>query len=1541
MTLRISTFTASILVSLSTLAQAPCPADDDENYIFSKTYSPTGQVVGASQQFYDDFGKLRQSQNYDVINNQYWASQVFYDAFGQEIVSTLPAPTNGSGLCHKPGFVTTSGGGTYDDGDAVNNATVGNASQGVLGWYYSDNNTLDAYQATTSYPFSTTVYDDFYPGRVQKVAAPGDEMRLGKGRESETYMLPATNELYFVFGATYYAIDEFTAPAGNIYRNKCEYSTSTNPEINGNLVGDVPLKKEWFYWIEGTSNPERIEIEQVSGAYDAAFSSKDILSGPWETQQQADLLNDANAVRVNTAGYNKQVSIDANGQEGVAFYNERGQVVAAALSGSVNGSNVRTFPVISLANTSGYLEIHLPAGCENSIEMITTSGQSMPAYDVVNMRTGATVYANHTATNPTLSPGLYRVFYKGSDDPAEFTSYTYLDKSTDEVKTTNGKLFGCKYNLNYYEFALSYYNEAGQLTKTIPPEGIDWQADFNNTLPVHRMATTFTYDTRGLLIQIESPDEGKIDYVYSSDGKLRFSQNDLQRQQQVFAYTNYDNLGRPVETGISIYLADDIPYLGTPTQNDLLTYFQNHLGDYTNPGLYQASQFTTEIVDDLDGLTDAYCTQRSYTLYDVADAGFHSATGLSSSQFTQRNLRNNISKTWNDESTTWYSYDAYGRLEWQVQKVTGPGSKSIHYEYDNNGNLAREIYQKHTAGEYFTHQYTYNTIGQLTRVQTSTDGASWKEVAEYHYDPQGRLKREELAENQQGVDYTYTLSGSLKAINSPNLGYTGSTGFKDPGGDGFSNGSNTHFARDYFGMSLDYYLNDYKRSGTFINSGAGHKDYYNGNIGAMRWNTDNPALSESFTTQRMYEYHYDQHNWITAADFGSYAYTECQNYLTLPPPEALCQTIVTGDARDARFTVNADADYRLYNLSYDANGNIETLRRNAYNPSGGFALLVDVLGYNYATSGGKRIDNKLASLSDNAASNSFNDYDDQNGNAFTYNAIGALLTDAPHNNHYEYNAAGLITHVRGISPGTTKVKYYYDEAGQRIKKEDFDNSTGNLEKTTWYLRDGSGAIKAVYTKDGTSGSVDLVELPVNGASRLAVYYPQERESRYELTDHLGNVRHTFLDPYVVNDDFNDGEGDWVGAGQSPNETQLTYTNGLLQVNTTTSYGNAIKELILIGGESYVLTFDIQKNPATTYQLNYLIQDNTTSPFNNFLGGALTDGSHTVNFTCPGTAGDERSIRVMIYVPGFDRTEPHEYTIDNVKLVPTGYTTASDLIASATDYYPFGWEMPGRTYLGTGSNYRFAFQGQERDRETDTEHEFFELRTWDGRIGRWTSPDPYRQFASPYVGMGNNPVIRVDPNGGCVGDDCPDEVEVGDCQCSYMNFDGERITVVANQDEYSEVKFALEDYGDTFWERFTNVEGWWDLAKELIDPEFSDFPSSPFEIHAVVDDYGMIGPGGPVKGVRWLAKLSRQFKNSETAISRLGKFWKYTVKAPASNGNGSYTIYTKIINSEGKTIRWYHDTFDNTGKFIHRGLSNKTHIWWDGVITQGTKTYVPR
>jgi RHS repeat-associated protein len=90
------------------------------------------------------------------------------------------------------------------------------------------------------------------------------------------------------------------------------------------------------------------------------------------------------------------------------------------------------------------------------------------------------------------------------------------------------------------------------------------------------------------------------------------------------------------------------------------------------------------------------------------------------------------------------------------------------------------------------------------------------------------------------------------------------------------------------------------------------------------------------------------------------------------------------------------------------------------------------------------------------------------------------------------------------------------------------------------------------------------------------------------------------------------------------------------------------------------------------------------------------------------------------------------------------------IWSTSDYYPFGMGMGGRSW-SQNQDYRFGFNGKEGDDEIkgDGNSYDFGARMYDSRIGRWMSLDPaakkYPEM-SPYVGIGNNPILLVDPDG---------------------------------------------------------------------------------------------------------------------------------------------------------------------------------------------------
>ena len=72
--------------------------------------------------------------------------------------------------------------------------------------------------------------------------------------------------------------------------------------------------------------------------------------------------------------------------------------------------------------------------------------------------------------------------------------------------------------------------------------------------------------------------------------------------------------------------------------------------------------------------------------------------------------------------------------------------------------------------------------------------------------------------------------------------------------------------------------------------------------------------------------------------------------------------------------------------------------------------------------------------------------------------------------------------------------------------------------------------------------------------------------------------------------------------------------------------------------------------------------------------------------------------------------------------PSPTASRADLTL-ATDYYPFGSAMPGRSF--SEGEYRFVFQGQEKDDEVKGEGNSinYKYRMHDARIGRFFAVDP--------------------------------------------------------------------------------------------------------------------------------------------------------------------------------------------------------------------------
>ena len=335
---------------------------------------------------------------------------------------------------------------------------------------------------------------------------------------------------------------------------------------------------------------------------------------------------------------------------------------------------------------------------------------------------------------------------------------------------------------------------------------------------------------------------------------------------------------------------------------------------------------------------------------------------------------------------------------------------------------------------------------RIVEVQTSSDGIIWYRDAGYEYYEHGPLARMELGEQQvQGLDYAYTIQGWLKGVNSTSL-----EAEKDMGEDGVAGSENSSVAKDEFGYSLSYFDGDYSA----VNAPQSDLDVqvgnnlYNGNIRNMT--TSIRKFMQNGVTQTM-AYQYDQLNRIK----------ESQAY----------------DNQDGQLT--AKEDYKT-KYSYDANGNLLSLHRNATTAEGR-KLMMDELEYVYETkeNGYKRNTNKLRQVKDAvAAGNYSDDIDSQQKDNYAYDEIGNLIEDKQEGiTAIDWTVYGKVGKVHKADGSL--LAFAYDAAGNRIAKR-FKNQAE--DRTTHYVRDASGNTMAIYEQ--VDNSFKLIEQPIYGSDMV-------------------------------------------------------------------------------------------------------------------------------------------------------------------------------------------------------------------------------------------------------------------------------------------------------------------------------------------------------------------------------------------------------------------------------------------------------------------------
>ncbi|MEJ0101410.1 MAG: DUF6443 domain-containing protein [Bacteroidota bacterium] len=784
------------------------------------------------------------------------------------------------------------------------------------------------------------------------------------------------------------------------------------------------------------------------------------------------------------------------------------------------------------------------------------------AVHIWNITSSALVYDGDATTNIPVSPttgGIYEAgqLYKTvTKDEQGNAVVEYKDKEGQTIlkKVQSGDDIAADYS-GYTGFLCTYYiyDDLNRLRFVIPPKAVKWLIDnlwnfseeegagISEVIP--ELCFRYEYDSRQRMIAKKVPGAGWVYMVYDTRDRLVFTQDANMHSSNKWMATLYDELNRPVETGLITYSgtrdelqdyvngvsqeADTQPVNGSTPAQRIVSLV---LHQYTE-GDWKASQDIT--------LDNGFESGPAFT----AEIGENGTPGsfennivvMGNPVTTEMNLEPLILNFYDDYGWTDKTYTATYNSQLteglNPYKVDPPTSANNLLKGVSTGIKVRILNQDGSFGNWLTTANFYDDRNRVIQAQqTNMNGGA--DITTNLYDFTGKILSNLLVHNNPTVsvinlrvltameydhagkvlsitkkindgpavtieENEYDMMGQLK---TKKLGRK-----KDDEGNytstpletldytynirGWLKGINKDYANNtgesdrWFGMELNY------------DWGFDHNQL-NGNIAGTKWR------SKGDGEQRAYGFGYDKVNRLLFADFN-------QN--------------------TSGWNKNAGIDFSSYmgngidaTSAYDANGNIKGMKQ--WGLKGTASQVIDDLTYHYASTGYR---NKLSSVNESATINTTNnklgDFTDKNtsDDDYSYDANGNLTADKNKKITFiQYNHLNLPRRVAldGIAGGSSSfgdVYYTYDAAGDKLQKRVQDAATTTRTATnTNYI---SGFV--YEGKSGPSGpGPEEVKLQFFGHEDGRVRYiaatsttPEKWVYDYFIKDHLGNTRTVLTD----------------------------------------------------------------------------------------------------------------------------------------------------------------------------------------------------------------------------------------------------------------------------------------------------------------------------------------------------------------------------------------------------------------------------------------------
>jgi RHS repeat-associated protein len=667
---------------------------------------------------------------------------------------------------------------------------------------------------------------------------------------------------------------------------------------------------------------------------------------------------------------------------------------------------------------------------------------------------------------------------------------------------------------NYDGWLCTYYiyDDFNNLRCVVQPEGVKelttngWQL---TTPLLDEQCFRYEYDQRNRMIKKKVPGADEVWMVYDARDRLVMTQDANMRlpSQQKWMYTTYDELNRPVATGL----------ITDPSNYNNHSYHLNAAYTstaYPNISSYTSEELTKTFYDDYTWLAPNSNPFPSSNYSSSYDTYFQTVSGswpypqANTQSFQLKGMVTGSKIKVLGTSTYLYTisfYDAKGRvIQVQSKNITG-GTDIGTTQYTWAGQPLVMVQKQEKQGTAQTTvivtQLSYDDLGRLVKTEkkqsnTLVNGnamSAYTAISTMEYDKLGQIKKKTIGNKKDPATNTYY--NPRQPLDSLVYDYNIR---------GWMLGMNRLYTKDihsnnYFGFDLGYD----KANNNIIGSQTYANPQYNGNIEGMVWK------SRGDGEKRKYDFYYDAANWILRADFGQYTGG------TFNETAGVNYNMKMGDGIDVT-------------TAYDANGNIKQMQHWGFKIFG--SEQIDNILYSYYSRS-----NKLSAVTEQGNGtvvHKLGDFTDKNttGNDYGYDKNGNLVTDLNKKingttgldittggaiiyNHLNLPQEINIKDDNNVNKG--KITYTYDAAGNKLKKITDEYplpANGNISTTTTTLYIGGAVFESKTDNNpATTDYTDLLQfigheegrirfVPVNGSIPASLQYD------YMIKDHLGNVR---------------------------------------------------------------------------------------------------------------------------------------------------------------------------------------------------------------------------------------------------------------------------------------------------------------------------------------------------------------------------------------------------------------------------------------------------